>query len=115
MRLPVPVRHLLIPALLLLAAATPVTALPAERDKGDWIRLQSENFTFFSNASERSTRRVAADLERLRSVFAQLFPDLKKEAGRPTFVYLFRNESALTPYRPLRNGKRIELAGYFAG
>jgi len=119
MRLPVPDRRLLsiliIPALLLLSAALQVSALPAERDKGDWIRLQSEHFTFFSNASERSTRRVAADLERLRSVFAQLFPDLKKEAGRPTFVYLFRNESALTPYRPLRNGKRIELAGYFAG
>ncbi len=115
MRFPASVCRLLALVLLLLAAALPVSALPAERDKGDWIRLKSENFTFFSNAGERSTRRVAADLERLRSVFAQLFPDLKKEAGRPTFVYLFRNESALTPYRPLRNGKRIELAGYFAG
>ena len=75
MRFPVPVRRLLVLVLLLLAATLPVSALPAERDKGDWIRLQSESFTFFSNASERSTRRVAADLERLRSVFAQLFPD----------------------------------------
>jgi len=118
MRLPVPVRRLLVisilPVLLLLAATVPVSALPAEREKGDWIRLQSEHFTFFSNASERSTRRVAADLERLRSVFGQLNPDLKKDAGRPTFVYLFRNEAALTPYKPLRDGKRVDLVGYFA-
>jgi tetratricopeptide (TPR) repeat protein len=114
MRLPLFIHRALLPALLLLAATVPVSALPAEREKGDWIRLQSEHFTFFSNASERSARRVAADLERLRAVFGQLNPDLKKDNGKPTFVYLFRNEPALTPYKPLRNGKRIDMAGYFA-
>jgi hypothetical protein len=102
-------------ALLLLSLSLPVHALPSERD--EWIRFATPNFTFFSNATERTTHRIAANLERLRSVLIQLNPDLKTDmktgSDRPTFVYIFRNAPALTPYKPMENGKRIDVDGLF--
>jgi hypothetical protein len=96
---------------LLLASALPARALPKEGD--DWFRLTSPNFTFFSNASERNTLRIAVSLERLRSVLLQLNPGMPSGSDRPTLVYIFRNEPALTPYKPLENGKRIDVDGFF--
>jgi hypothetical protein len=98
-------------ALLLLSLSLPAHALPKEKD--EWIRLETPSFTFLSNATERTTHRIAANIERLRAVLIQLNPGMKAGTGRPTFVYIFRNAPALTPYKPIRNGKRIDVDGLF--
>jgi tetratricopeptide (TPR) repeat protein len=99
--------------LLLLPVSLPSHAVPKEREKDDWIRFQTAHFTFFSNASERSTRRVAAKLERLRAVLEQLNPGVQMSSANPLYIYIFTDNSSLVPYKPLRDGKRIDVVGVF--
>ncbi|MEA2558802.1 MAG: hypothetical protein QOH06_306 [Acidobacteriota bacterium] len=86
-------------------------ALPPDADA--WIRLESAHFTLFSNAGERPTRRLAADLERLRATLAQLDPDLKLSSPSPTFLFVFKDGAALAPYRLVFEGKPVDVGGYF--
>lgn len=86
-------------------------ALPPDADA--WIRLDSAHFTLFSNAGERPTRRLAADLERLRATLAELDPDLKLSAPNPTFLFVFKDGRALAPYRLVFEGKPVDVGGYF--
>lgn len=97
--------------LLLALLSFPASALPRERDA--WFRVETDHFVFFSNASERSARRIAANLERFRDVLVQLAPDTDQGSERPIYLYVFDNNLALAPYKPLYNGKPANVAGYF--
>jgi tetratricopeptide (TPR) repeat protein len=100
-------------ALLLVLLPLPSFALPRERDS--WLRVESAHFVFFSNASERSSRRIAINLERLRDVLVQLNPGMQVDSGRPLNIYVFADNLALVPYKPLHDGKPANVAGYFLG
>jgi len=89
----------------------PARALPPDGDA--WLKLETDNFTLFSNAGERPTRQLATDLERLRATLAQLDPDLKLSSPSPTFLFVFRDGAALDPYRLVFEGKPVEVGGYF--
>ena len=97
--------------LLLVLLPLPAFALPRERDV--WLRAESDHFVFFSNASERSTRRIAINLERLRDVLVQLNPDMEIGSGRPLYIYVFEDNLALVPYKLLYKGKPANIAGFF--
>lgn len=97
--------------LVLPALAAPARALPPDADA--WLRLETDNFTLFSHAGETATRRLAADLERLRATLAQLDPDLKLSSPSPTFLFVFQNGAALDPYRLVFEGRPVEVGGYF--
>jgi tetratricopeptide (TPR) repeat protein len=97
-----------------LLPAPAARALPPDADA--WIRLESDHFTLFSNAGDRPTRRLAADLERLRATLAQLDPDLKLSplsSPSPTFLFVFKDGRALAPYRLVFEGKPVDVGGYF--
>ena len=81
-------------ALILMAAATPARALPK---KEPWIELRTANFTLFSNAGEKTVRRVGADLERLRDALSQLVPGLALNSPSPTYIFVFKNEASFQP------------------
>lgn len=74
-----------------------------------WIRLDSDHFTLLSNAGERPTRRLAADLERLRATLARLDPDLKLPSP---LVFVFKDDESFSPYRLVLDGKPVESDGY---
>ena len=78
-----------------------------------WIELRTPSFVLFSDAGEKNARQVAASLERLRSILGQLNPDLKLTSPNPTYVFVFRDEESLKPYRRLYNGKPVDIGGYF--
>jgi tetratricopeptide (TPR) repeat protein len=99
--------------LLLVLLPLPSFALPRERDS--WLRVESPHYVFFSNATERSSRRIAINLERLRDVLVQLDPGMKVDSGRPLNIYVFEDNIALVPYKPLRDGKPANIAGFFLG
>ncbi len=84
--------------------------LPLQKDR--WIELESRNFTFFSNAGERTTRRVAADLEQLRAVIAEI-SDLDDSGPVPIYVYVFKNDRAFTSFKMLYRGRPAATTGYF--
>jgi tetratricopeptide (TPR) repeat protein len=97
-------------ALLAAVATSPVRALPR---KEAWIELRTANFTLFTDAGERNTRRIAADLERLRDVLAQLAPGVALNAPVPTYIFVFKNASAFAPYQRIWAGKPLVSGGYF--
>ncbi len=100
-------------AVLLLAimAVVPVSGLP--RPKERWLRLDSGNFTVFSNAGALTTRRIVGDLESLRATLSALSPDTELASPVPTTIYVFKNDAAFRPYKPLYNGRPANFAGYF--
>jgi tetratricopeptide (TPR) repeat protein len=87
-------------------------AVQAAEVKGSWIQLETQSFIFYSNASERATRRVATDLEELRLVLSKL-TSLKLKAPVPTLIYVFKNGDSFEPYKPLYKGKPSNIGGYF--
>ncbi len=81
---------------------------PTER----WIEVRTANFRFFSNAGQGATRRVAADLEELRAVLAQL-TDFELQSPIPTLIYVFKNDRSFTPYKILYDNRPGLMSGYF--
>lgn len=102
-------------AVLLLAELilpAPAAALPRKSDT--WIQLRSPHFTFFSDASAPAVRKIALDLERLRSALSQLNPNLQLVSPVPTWIYVFKSTSSFAPYRLLYEGRPHPGEGYFA-
>lgn len=93
------------------AAAHAAAEYPSADD--DWIRLQTTNFTVYSNTSQRETLRLVRDLEKLRKVLRLFYGKLPERAPVPSFVYLFKSDRSYTPYKPLAGGKPREVAGVF--
>ena len=95
-----------------LAAATLVLTLPAPL-RAEWVRVESSNFVLFGEIGERRTRDYAREFERFREALGRAVPGAAGRAAVPTVVYLFENERSMASYRPLYNGKPVELTGYF--
>ncbi|HEY6322799.1 MAG TPA: tetratricopeptide repeat protein [Thermoanaerobaculia bacterium] len=89
------------------------TDLPRDRDA--WLEVKTANFRLWSDAGERRTRAIAAELEQLRSGMLRLNPDLSAASSCPTYVYVFKDRFAFLPYRFHFQGKRVEVAGYILG
>src|SRR4029079_15748501 len=80
-----------------------------------WTRLRSEQFVFVGETSERDLREVAQNLERFREVLSRHLRAPAVATPIPTVVFVFQNDSSLTPYKPTFRGKPVELAGFFSG
>jgi tetratricopeptide (TPR) repeat protein len=87
---------------------------PSQADSR-WLRLRSEHFVFVGDASERNIRDVALHLEQFRDVLSRVLPPSAVATTVPTIVFVFRNDSSLTPYKPLFERKPVALSGFFAG
>jgi len=93
-----------------LISAAPALAQPR---KEEWIELRTANFTLFSDAGEKTVRRIGADLERLRDALAQLTPGLTLNSPSPTYIFVFKNAAAFQPYQRTYQGKPLDSGGYF--
>lgn len=81
--------------------------------KDTWTSVKSRNFNLVGNASEKEIREVAIRLEQFRDVFSRLLPSLKLASPVPTTVIVFKSDNAFKPYKPVADGKTIDIAGYF--
>ena len=95
-----------------LAAAVILLTLPASL-RAEWVRVESPNFVLFGEIGERRTREYAREFERFREALGRAVPGTASRAAVPTLVYLFENQRSMASYRPLYNGKPVELTGYF--
>jgi len=91
----------------MLLAAIPVSA-------AQWVRVETPNFVVFGEVGEKRTREVAAEFERFREALGRVLAGAATQAPVPTTVVVFDNRRSFEPYRPLYNGKPIELAGMFS-
>jgi Flp pilus assembly protein TadD len=63
-----------------------------------WITMQNENFRVYSTASERATREVLNQFERVRGFFTQ-FTGVAPDRSVPISVVVFGSEKEYQPYR----------------
>ena len=87
-------------------------AVPA--NGAQWVRVETPNFVVFGEVGEKRTRDVAAEFERFREALARVLSGAATKAPVPTTVVVFDNDRSFGPYRPLYNGKAIELSGHFS-
>jgi Tfp pilus assembly protein PilF len=86
------------------------------RDKPEtWLEVRSPHFVVVSNSTEKQSRQVADQFERMRSVFHSLFPNLRIDPPTPIVVLAIKNEAdfrALEPTAYLAKGQ-LKLGGLF--
>ena len=63
-----------------------------------WKELESENFIVFSNLDDAATQEIGLDLERLRAVLEEIFPNAEFESPLDTLIYVFRDRDSFEPY-----------------
>jgi tetratricopeptide (TPR) repeat protein len=91
---------------LIMLTASPVLA------KDKWIALSTKNLYVVSNADEGDVRELALKIEQFHYIFTQLF-GIRTEGFLPVTVMIFKSDSSFKPYKPLYNGKPMNIAGYF--
>ena len=88
----------------------------AAADKQEkWLQVRSPHFLIVSNANEKNAQHIAAQLERMRSVFHIGFPKLQIDPSTPIVVLAVKDEKdfrALEPEAYLAKGS-LKLAGLF--
>lgn len=84
--------------------------VPLPSPHHSWIRLETQNFTIFSSAGARTTRRIALDLERLTTLLLSMSPHFRIPAAR-TRVFLFGDSRDVRPYLDVARGMRADAAG----
>ena len=95
-----------------LAVLVWLVAVPAS---AQWVRVDSPNFTVFGEVGDKRTREYAAEFERFREALGRVVPGAALRAAVPAVVFIFKDQRSFAPYRPLFNGKPIEMSGYFSG
>src|SRR5215213_3469641 len=95
----------------LVAAACLLLAAQAAAAKDTWTSVRSQNFFLVGNASEKEIRQVATRLEQFRDVFTKLLK-VNFTTPVPTTVVVFKNDSAYKPFKPVADGKIVEVGGY---
>jgi hypothetical protein len=67
----------------------------------------------YGNAGEKRVRDVAAEFERFREAMSRVLPKAGSQAAVPTIVVVFDSKRSYDTYRPMFNGKRVDVSGYF--
>jgi tetratricopeptide (TPR) repeat protein len=100
-------------ALLVLFAGT---LSASARDSVDhWFEVRTPHFVVLTDTNEKQGIRVAAQFERMRSVFHLLMPAASDSAGSPIIVLALKDRKALQALEPevyLAKGQ-LDLAGLF--
>ena len=65
-----------------------------------WIEVKSAHFTIISNANERSTRKLAWQLEQVRSATTALFSWAKPDLNKPLQVIAVKDENGMRELAP---------------
>jgi tetratricopeptide (TPR) repeat protein len=81
----------------------------------NWIAVKSPHFTIYSNAGEHGGRKVAAQFEQIRAMFEQNFPKLRVDFGKPTIVYVLKDENSLKLLMPGygQTKNAMKIAGFY--
>ena len=84
--------------------------IPLPSARREWLRIETTHFSIFSSTSERLTRQIALDLERLTNLLVGTSPYFRLSPRR-TRVFLFGDPRDARPYFDAARGMRIDAAG----
>ena len=99
---------------MMLSSVSAAYKLELPSDEVRWIKVETTNFTVFSNADEKIARKTAVSLEYLRTVLVRHLDGMPSVSPVPTYVFVFDYFSdAYPPYGPFSKGKPGKSGGYF--
>jgi tetratricopeptide (TPR) repeat protein len=81
--------------------------------KNDWFAASSEHFTLVSNGRQGRAKDILEDLEQLRRLITEIFPDQRVDSARPALFYAFQDEKSMRPFQPTVGGERESWAGMY--
>lgn len=88
-------KHVCLPLLVLAAS------LATARDHtGNWIEVRSPHFIIVTNSGANRGRHIAAQFERMRTIFQQSYPDLEGDSESPVLVLAVRNKEQFRALQP---------------
>ena len=90
-------RHAAAVALLCVAVSTAGRRLSAA---DQWIEVKSANFVVTSNSGQGAARKLAWQLEQVRSAIATVYPWAKVDLNRPLSVFAVKDENAMKALAP---------------
>lgn len=118
----VPLRALPVAVALLAAASAGFAGAGiAAADEGEgsppsagdtWTAVDTGRFTVLGDTPDETLTTVAADLERLHHVLAEMAPVGSLESERPTLIYLFRAPESFAPFRTVAGGRPTAEPAY---
>src|SRR6185503_15236266 len=95
----------LLSASLLVTAAAPFQA--------QWRRLDSPNFIVIGEVGAGELRDIAVKFEGFRETLGRVLNERVTSTAVPTVVIVFRGDGTFSPFKPLYQGKRMDVAGLF--
>jgi hypothetical protein len=81
----------------------------------EWRRIDTPNFIVIGDVSARNLREVATEFESFRETLGRVLNARATMTPVPTVVVVFPNDRAFTPFKPLHEGKPVDVAGVFYG
>jgi tetratricopeptide (TPR) repeat protein len=99
---------------LLLPILTTMLAV-ARDDSGSWLEVRSPHFSIVTDTSEKQARHIAAQFERMRAIFEDLYPRLEADQESPVSVLAIRTPRVFRVLQPdvyLRE-ENLKLRGWF--
>jgi tetratricopeptide (TPR) repeat protein len=78
-----------------------------------WNRIDSEHFTFFTNANRSLVASLATDLEKLRLVLIAMTEGITFDAPPPLSIYALKDDWTFTRLDTSADGRSRRDAGYF--
>src|SRR5688572_33040949 len=104
----------LITVLIAVVIAVPVKWTSAAiQTRDNWRSVRTNNLLVVGNADAEKLRQVAAWLEFFHSAFARLVSRNVLESSVPTTVIIFRDDASFMPFKPLYQGRPVDLVGFF--
>ena len=80
----------------------------------DWRRLSVPGLTVLGNTRASDLRKTAEEIARFRLAMRSLLPALRTDPPAPVVAVVFRDDNAMTPFKPRDRGKPIDnVAAYF--
>jgi len=111
---------LLVAASLSLSIQPPVRAIGTsspddQKMSRDWKRLDAPGLTVIGNARAGDLRHTAEQIVRFHLTMKTILPALKTDPPAPIVAVVFRDDNALTPFKPRDRGKPLDtVAAYFS-
>jgi len=96
-----------------LLVAAPSQAAPLPAGEPVWHRVDTPNFVVIGTGSDKSLTETGLQFEGFREALSRIVSPTATATAVPTIVIVFPNDKTLEPFRPMFNGKRVEIGGLF--
>jgi FimV-like protein len=101
--------HLILSTLLCFVLVIPARTVPLD----NWTSVRTRNLFLISDAGAAELRQVASWLELFHTAVAGLLSRRAFNSSAPTIGIIFRSDREFEAFKPLYQGKPVEVSGYF--